>query len=86
MSRKKIRRGRLHDRSGETVAVPRIEARFLAIECKLERMEDLSGEGLTAMAIGRATHMAMDESYRKGLEDKKYSKDGYFICSICPRI
>ena len=68
-----------------TVAVPRIAESFLTLECKCERIEDLSGEGLTAMVIGRVTHMAMAEDYAKGFEDQKYSGNGFFYLIHTPK-
>jgi flavin reductase (DIM6/NTAB) family NADH-FMN oxidoreductase RutF len=73
------------EETARTVAVPRIAERFLTLECKCERIEDLSGEGLTAMVIGRVTHMAMAEDYAKGFEDQKYSGNGFFYLIHTPK-
>ena len=67
------------------MAVPRIAESFLTLECKCERMEDLSGMGLTAMVIGRVTHMAIEEAYGKGFDDKKYTEEGFFYLLHTPK-
>ena len=73
------------EETARTVAVPRIAESFLTLECKCERIEDLSGEGLTAMVIGRVAHMAMAEDYAKGFEDQKYSGNGFFYLIHTPK-
>lgn len=77
--------GGFTEETAQTVAVPRIAESFLTLECKCERMEDLSGEGLTAMVIGRVTHMAMEEAYGTGFHDKRYMEDGYFYLLHMPK-
>lgn len=53
------------EETARTVAVPRIAERFLTLECKCERIEDLSGEGLTAMVIGRVATWRWPRIMRK---------------------
>ena len=41
--------------------------------------------GLTAMVIGRVTHMAIEEAYGKGFDDKKYTEEGFFYLLHTPK-
>lgn len=77
--------GGFAEEAAKTVSVPRIGESFLTLECKCGRLEDLSGAGLTAMAIGRVTHMAMAEDYAKGFDDQKYSENGFFYLIHTPK-
>lgn len=77
--------GGFAEEAAKTVAVPRIGESFLTLECKCGRLEDLSSADLTAMAIGRVTHMAMAEDYAKGFDDQKYSENGFFYLIHTPK-
>lgn len=70
--------GGFTEEAGHTVSAPRIGESFLILECELDRVTDLSGKDLSALVIGRVTHVAMDEKYMEGI-DRKYSKDGFMF-------
>ena len=60
----------------KTIDAPRIAESFLSVECRLERVVPLAGEGAIPLLIGRVLHAAMDEDYARGL-DKKYGPEGF---------
>lgn len=67
-----------------TVSAPRIKESFLTLECKAERIEDLSGAGRTALIVGRVQHVAAEEGYAQGL-DKRYGEDGFMLSIHSPQ-
>ena len=47
---------------GKTIHAPVIEEAFINMECTLKETQDLSGAGVTAMVIGQAQHISVDEA------------------------
>ena len=60
------------------VNAPRIAEAFLTLECRKEKVLDLSGAGKTALVIGRVLHAAAEEKFAHGLDDK-YGPDGFMF-------
>ncbi len=46
-----------------TINVPRIREAFMCLECTLESMTDLSGQGHTVVVIGRVRHAAVEDGH-----------------------
>ncbi|NLO84979.1 MAG: flavin reductase family protein [Clostridiales bacterium] len=68
----------------KTVASPRIEEAFLNIECSLQQTLDLSGNGRNATIIGKVNHIAMQEEYATGIDDK-YGENGFMFNINSPK-
>jgi len=67
-----------------TIAVPRIGESFLALECRLHSITDLSERGITAMIVGRVLNMAMDENFAHEI-DGKYTDAGFMFNIHSPK-
>lgn len=64
--------------NAKTIHAPVIDEAFLTMECTLKEIQDLSGEGITAMVIGQVQHISVEEAYAQGYE-KRYGKDGFMM-------
>ncbi|QQO07500.1 flavin reductase family protein [Breznakiella homolactica] len=53
----------LHPENAETVSAPRIAEAFLTYECRLHSVTDLSGQGISALIIGRVLHAVKDADH-----------------------
>ena len=69
---------------GKTIHAPVIEEAFINMECTLKEIKDLSGAGVTAMVIGQAQHISVDEAYARGYEPR-YGKDGFMLLVPAPQ-
>jgi hypothetical protein len=56
--------------------VPRLREAFLSLECVFDSQRDLSGQGISALVIGKVVWAAMEADYMNGSE-KKYGPDGF---------
>lgn len=66
-----------------SIGVPRLKEAFLCLECRLHSISDLSGEGLTALVIGRVVHAAVEaEHYRI---DRICGPDGFMFNIHSPK-
>lgn len=63
--------------AGKTIHAPAIGEAFMHLECTLVDMRDLSGGGVTAMAIGRVERVAVERTYAQGYA--RYGKDGFML-------
>ena len=54
------------------------------MECTLKDIQDLSGAGITAMVIGQAQHIWVEQDYAQGYE-KRYGKDGFMLLIPAPQ-
>ena len=54
------------------------------MECTLKEIQDLSGAGITSMVIGQVQHIAVEESYAQGYE-QRYGKDGFMLLVPAPQ-
>ena len=70
--------------AAQTVACPRIQEAFLCLECTLEREIALHEKATSSMIIGRIQHIAAQEAYAKGL-DEKYGDDGFMLNIHAPK-
>ena len=57
------------------INVPRIQEAFLSLECEFHSANDLSGQGIWSLIIGKVLSAAVDSDYING--DKKYGQDGF---------
>ena len=76
--------GGFHKETAKTVACPRMQEAFLTLECKFEKEMELSGQGRTAIVIGRVNHIAMHEEYAAGI-DGKYEDSGFMLNIHAPK-
>jgi flavin reductase (DIM6/NTAB) family NADH-FMN oxidoreductase RutF len=67
-----------------SIEAPRIKESFLSLECKYEMSADLSKAGTTALVVGKVIHIAADEEYSKGM-DNKYGRDGFMLNIHSPK-
>lgn len=67
-----------------TIACPRMREAFLCMECRLERIVDLSEDGQVPLIIGRVTQIAMQEAYAGGI-DGKYGENGFMFNIHAPK-
>lgn len=68
----------------KTVYAPMIQEAFINMECTLKDIQDLSGAGITAMVIGQAQHIWVEQDYAQGYE-KRYGKDGFMLLIPAPQ-
>jgi len=68
----------------QCLAAPRIGESFLALECRLHSIADLSERGITAMIVGRVLNMAVDESFAHEI-DGKYTDAGFMFNIHSPK-
>ena len=73
-----FRTGGFTEEKAAAVNAPRIAEAFLTLECRKEKVLDLSGAGKTALVIGRVLHAAAEEKFAHGLDDK-YGPDGFMF-------
>lgn len=73
-----FRTGGFTEEKAAAVNAPRIAEAFLTLECRKEKVLDLSGAGKTALVIGRVLHAAAEEKFAHGLDDK-YGSDGFMF-------
>jgi flavin reductase (DIM6/NTAB) family NADH-FMN oxidoreductase RutF len=76
--------GGFHPEPARTVDCPRMREAFLSLECTLEKELDLSGSGRAALVIGRVRHVALEERYAAGI-DEKYDSDGFMLNIHAPK-
>ncbi|HPJ76425.1 MAG TPA: flavin reductase family protein [Clostridia bacterium] len=67
-----------------TVNCPRLKESFLSIECRLEKDIKLTDEGNASILVGKVMHIAADEDYAKGIDDK-YSDKGFMFNIHAPK-
>jgi flavin reductase (DIM6/NTAB) family NADH-FMN oxidoreductase RutF len=73
-----IAAGGFTEEKAETVDCLRLKEAFLSLECKFEKEVKLCEDGKTSVIIGRVIHIAADENYAKGL-DEKYGENGFML-------
>ena len=66
------------------VSAPRIREAFLCLECKLSQSLDLSGAGIIALIAGKVEHIAMQEEFAGGI-DEKYGENGFMFNIHAPK-
>ncbi len=76
--------GGFHEEPSKTVGSPRMREAFLSLECTLEKELDLSGSGRAALVVGRVRHIAMEERYATGI-DEKYDAGGFMLNIHSPK-
>ena len=62
---------------GKIIHAPAIREAFMHLECTLVDMRDLSGAGITAMAVGQVERVAVEQDYAQGYA--RYGKDGFML-------
>ena len=68
----------------QTIDAPVIAESFVAMECTLHSLQDLTGAGITAMAVGEVQSVAVEEEYARGY-GKRYGEDGYMLLIPAPQ-
>lgn len=68
----------------KAIHAPAMEEAFINMECTLKSVQDLSGEGLTAMVVGEVQHISVAEEYAQGYA-KRYGKDGFMLLIPAPQ-
>ena len=70
--------------AANAINAPLIAEAFMNVECKLEQVQDLSGAGITSMAIGKVAHISVSEEYAQGYENR-YGKEGFMMLVPAPQ-
>jgi len=79
-----IAAGGFTEEKAETVDCPRLKEAFLSLECRLEKDVALCEDDKSSVLIGRVVHIAADESYANGL-DEKYGDNGFMLYIHAPK-
>lgn len=76
--------GGFTEESASSVECPKLAEAFLTLECKLEKEITLGTDEEHAVLIGKVLHIAAEEAFAKGM-DEKYGEDGFMFNIHSPK-
>ncbi|HOP10260.1 MAG TPA: flavin reductase [Oscillospiraceae bacterium] len=79
-----IAAGGFTEEKAVTMDCPRLKEAFLSLECRFEKEVKLCDDSMTSVIIGKVIHIAVDENYAAGL-DEKYGENGFMLYIHAPK-